>query len=223
MKTSFWPIGVVLTVVVVVATPAAAQPSRPLVIGATFGDYHTTADHTSGSTPAVGAVVSYRVRPTLSIETEFLRPNGVIRHEYTGTSIAFVTPATPGDFVVTRFVKERRTTGVFSVGVSLHPAELIGRWSPQLFVGVTNHRVEDRTVLDHVSLPAGISLDRVNRAMSPDERWQRTLGSLTVGGSVALRLTNHLSVAPGIRYDYGSIGDEINNALRMSMRVLWRF
>jgi len=28
---------------------------------------------------------------------------------------------------------------------------------------------------------------------------------------------------PDLRFDYGSIGDEINNALRSSVRVLWRF
>jgi len=33
----------------------------------------------------------------------------------------------------------------------------------------------------------------------------------------------HLWVAPDVRYDYGSIGDEINNALRTTVRVGWRF
>jgi hypothetical protein len=28
---------------------------------------------------------------------------------------------------------------------------------------------------------------------------------------------------PDVRYDYGSIGDEINNWLRPSVRLLWNF
>jgi hypothetical protein len=36
-------------------------------------------------------------------------------------------------------------------------------------------------------------------------------------------LTERLVIMPGLRYDYGSIGDEINNAFRAGVRVLWRF
>ena len=51
----------------------------------------------------------------------------------------------------------------------------------------------------------------------------RELGGLTIGGSVGFAVTRHLSVAPDLRYDCGSIGDEINGTLRTSVRVLWSF
>jgi hypothetical protein len=40
---------------------------------------------------------------------------------------------------------------------------------------------------------------------------------------MSLALTPSLSLVPDVRIDYGSIGDEIENAIRPSIRVRWSF
>ena len=121
--------------------------------------------------------------------------------------------------VVSRFTNARRVLSTVSAGVAYYvPAT--GRWSPRLFLGVTNHRARERTELVHLSIPEGIDPERVRRAMPEQAPFIRNLGALTMGGSVGFAVTRHLSIAPDLRYDYGSIGDEINNMLRTSVRVL---
>jgi hypothetical protein len=94
---------------------------------------------------------------------------------------------------------------------------------PRVFAGVANLHTSDRTVYEHLLIPSGVTLEQVNRAM-PQQDWQsRNLGGPSFGGSLSIAITPRLSVVPDVRYDYGSIGDEINNALRTSIRVLWRF
>ena len=51
----------------------------------------------------------------------------------------------------------------------------------------------------------------------------RNIGGPTIGANLAIALTPQLSIVPDVRYDYGSIGDEINNTLRTSVRMQWRF
>jgi hypothetical protein len=93
---------------------------------------------------------------------------------------------------------------------------------PGLIVGVTNQRVRDRT--DYTPVRVGPAVDPNHPYASPHaETSSGTEGALTIGANVAIAVTPHLFVVPDLRYDYGSIGDETNNALRSSIRVLWRF
>ena len=46
---------------------------------------------------------------------------------------------------------------------------------------------------------------------------------MTGGVGVNVALTPHLSVVPDLRIDYGSIGDEIENAFRPLIRMKWSF
>lgn len=204
------------------ATSADAQ-SRAYA-GVVAGPYYTDADHVSGTLIASGVTAGVSVLPWLDVEVDLLRPAGELTREYTGPSISFAGAGAARDqFVVTRFINERRASMVFSVGASFHPRVPIRRMTPRLFVGIANHRVRDRTVLEHLSLPPGVTIEQVNRALPPADWRTRSLGGLAIGGSLAVEVTPHLSIAPDVRYDYGSIGDEINNALRTSVRALWRF
>src|SRR5687768_8239733 len=224
------PFGVVGSLLFLsLADPALGQGLDRAAVGVIFGNSYTDADRVTGSQSAVGVVASLRVLPRLSVEAEYLHPSSLISTQYEGTSISFAGPFPPGTpreeidqtFVFTRVTNERRTSSIISVGVLFHPAKPIGRWTPRFFVGVANHHVEEREALQHLRLPPGVTLEQVNRSMAPESRWSRNLGGLTVGGSVAVALTDHLVVAPDLRYDYGSIGDEINNWLRGSVRIAW--
>jgi hypothetical protein len=125
--------------------------------------------------------------------------------------------------VVTRFIKEREGGNTISLGMVFHPRLPWRRLSPRVFAGVSSHRTAERTVYEHVSLPPGVTLEQVNRVMPQEDSRRRHLGGPSVGGSMGIALTQRLWIVPDVRYDYGSIGDEINNALRTSMRLHWRF
>jgi hypothetical protein len=195
-------------------------------IGVLAGPYHTTADHVSGTLSSVGVTGGVRVLPWLDVEVDVLQSIGLLTREYTGPSIAFPGSgpvATASEFVVTRFIKEREGGNTISLGMVFHPRMPWRRLSPRVFAGVSSHRTAERTVYEQVSLPPGVTLEQVNRVMPQEDSRTRHLGGPSVGGSMGIALTQRLWIVPDVRYDYGSIGDEINNALRTSMRLLWRF
>lgn len=217
-----------LAVVLIVLSPALAraQPvaESRLFAGVVGGVSATSADHAAGPTGSGGVTAGVRVLPWLDVEVDVLGGAGALTREYTGPSVSFAGPdARAEDFVITRFVNERRTRASIAVGVSLHPRRSPGRLMPRLFAGFANHWVRDRTMLEHVALPQGVTLEQVNRALPPEGWRTRSLGGPSVGASVAIALSPRLSIVPDVRYDYGSLGDEINNVLRTSARVLWRF
>ncbi len=87
---------------------------------------------------------------------------------------------------------------------------------------MTNHRVRDRTVYTPVSIPEGIDAQHPS-VVGSIETHSRNIGGPTFGANLAIALTRQLSIVPDARYDYGSIGDEINNSFRTSVRMQWRF
>jgi hypothetical protein len=208
------------------AVRAEAQAIGRPYIGVIVGAHHEDADRVNGTTSAVGITAGLRLK-ALGVEIDVARPGAELSREHTGTSISFAGPGASRQeierlAVVTRFTQARRILSTVSAGVAYYvPAS--GRWRPRLFLGVTNHRARERTELAHLSIPDGIDPERVRKAMPDQAPFIRNLGALTMGGSVGFAVTRHLSIAPDVRYDYGSIGDEINNALRTSVRVLWSF
>jgi hypothetical protein len=215
------------TVLAAGAVSAEAQQAGRPYFGVTLGAHHESADRVTGTTSAVGLTAGIRLTRALAVEIDFARPTAELSRAHTGTSISFAGRGASREeierlAVVTRFTNGRRVLSTFSAGVAYYvPAS--GRWSPRLFLGVTNHRARERTELVHLSIPEGIDPERVRRAMPDQAPYIRNLGALTMGGSVGFAVTRHLSIAPDLRYDYGSIGDEINNILRTSVRVLWSF
>ena len=124
--------------------------------------------------------------------------------------------------VITRFDKEREVTASLSGVVVIHPPAG-QRVTPGLIVGVTNQRARDRTILY-----ADVDPGRRRSAASVGRRAHRIVVAQhrrpdRRARNLAIALTPHLSIVPDVRYDYGSIGDEINNTLRTSVRLQWRF
>src|SRR5262245_45652582 len=171
--------------------------------GVLVGPYHTNADHVKGSLPSAGVTGGIHILPWLDAEIDVLQSTGVVRREYTGTSISFSGSPTvppPSDFVVTRTINEREGGNTISVGAVFHPRLPWHRLSPRFFAGVFRHHTEERTVREHVSLPPGVTLDQVNRAM-PQEGWTtRQIAGPSYGVSLAIAVTRHLSVVPDFRY-----------------------
>jgi hypothetical protein len=205
---------------------SAAQTPSKVYAGGSLGAFSVTADAVSGKALAAGAVVGVALKPWLDIEGEIARPADEFRRSYTGVSVSFAPPGSSRAEierlgVVTRFEISRHVESTLSAVAVFHPP-LAGRVTPALVVGVTNHRVAHHRTDTPIAIPDGIDPNHPS-VRARTERSTRNIGGPTFGGSLGIAMTRHVIVMPDIRFDYGSIGDEINNTLRTSLRVLWRF
>lgn len=221
MRTLF----VIAATVILLPVPAWAQRAY---VGFTFGSYRVRADRVEGAVPLAGIAGGIKVKPWLDLEAEVIRPSGSLRREYSGFSFSYAPPGSTRDEferlgVFTRFATERRVSGGFSAGVAFHPRAGHSRVQPRVFVGVTNYSVTEVGTREPLRIPEGISLEQVLRTQPPDGPRRRQLGGLTGGIGLAILVNRHLALVPELRYDYGSIGDEINDVARTGVRVLWRF
>jgi hypothetical protein len=197
-------------------------------VGAVVGSYSVRADAVDGTMCAAGLAGAISVNPLLDLEGEFLKPVGTLQRQYTGVSFSFAPQNASRDEierlgVTTRFTRERQVAGVVSFGVTFHRRHSGSRIQPSLYTGVTTHFVRERSAREPLQWPSGVSLAEILRMQPPEEKHRRALGSITVGAGLAVALTELLVLVPSLRYDYGSIGDEINNSVRAGVRLLWRF
>ncbi len=222
-----------MAVLAMVAAPAAAQSLSdpgPFSVGGVFGTHAESADFVDGRTTAVGVVGGVRLTRSWGIEVEVGRPAGSFRRENEAIGIAFPPPGTttltPQDLerygVLQQFTRERTIVSTLSVGAVYQP-RVHPRWQPRLFMGVFNNRMRERFATEVLRLPAEVDPERLASVGPTEERYTRNVGGISVGGGVGFAVTRRLSIAPELRYDYGSIGDEINNALRTSVRAIWSF
>jgi hypothetical protein len=207
-------------------TGSAQTPPRGHVT-AILGAYRVDSDHVLGTAPGIGVAGGVRLTSRFHAEIELVRPAGTFFREYTGTSVSFAGPgASRAEIerlgVVTTFSYERRILHTVSGGIVFH-ARARGRWTPLFYAGVANQHVVNVSRRVPVRLPEGVDPVKLARVVPEEERHVRNLGALTGGVGVSLALTRRLSVMPDLRIDYGSIGDEIENAIRPSIRFTWSF
>lgn len=215
--------GRLVATVVLLALPGAAhaQQARSVYLGVTAGAHVERAEVIRMSAPAVGVVGGVEVSRNWAVEVEFARPTRTFVHERTCQCFSFASTA--ADFaslaVTERIHEEREVFHSVSIGAVYQPA--VGRWRPRAFFGATRHHVEERVSSTILSAPPGFEA-RAEQTRHPSNS-TRGLGGPTVGGGLGYQLTPQLSVGGDVRFDYGSIGDEINNTWRTSMRTMWSF
>jgi len=196
--------------------PANAQP-RALFAGGAAGSSLTRADFVDGRSGTLGVFGGFGLTPWMDVEAEFDWLGAGLGREYSGTSVILAEGP-----VVTRFNHARSMKTLASVGVSFHTSAR-HRVTPRLFVGLTSYRVADQVVLEHVSVPPGVTREQLDRILPPQAPWSRSIGGPTVGVSLAIAAGPHIVILPDVRFDYASLADEINNMLRGSIKVAWRF
>ena len=206
--------------------PAVAQTRFHPYAGASVGSFSVSADEVDGRAVSSGFFGGVSLAKYVDLDVEFVLPADTFTRSYTGPSVSFAAPGSSYDeivrrSVITRFDKERDVAATLSVVVVVRPATG-QRFTPGLILGVTNHRVRDRTVYTPVSIPEGIDPQHPS-VVGSIETHSRNIGGPTIGANLAIALTRQLSIVPDVRYDYGSIGDEINNSFRTSVRMQWRF
>ena len=207
-------------------TPASAQTRLRLYAGASVGSVSVSADEVDGRSIAGGIFGGLSLSKYVDAEVELVLPADSFTRSYTGMSVSFAPPGSSRAEierlgVITRFDKEREVTSNLSAVVIIHPPA-DRRWTPGFIVGVTNQRVRDQTTYTPVSIPEGVDPQHPS-VIGRTESSSRNIGGPTLGANLAIAITPHFSIVPDVRYDYGSIGDEINNALRTSVRMQWRF
>ena len=203
-----------------------AQTSLRPYAGGSVGQFSVSADEVEGGSVAGGLFGGMAFSKYLDAELELVFPADPFTRSYVGTSVSFASPGSSREererlSVVTRFDKERSVGASASAVVVIHPPAG-RRWTPGLIVGVTNQRVRDRATYTPVSIPEGVDPQHP-AVVTRTESSSRNIGGPTIGANLAIAVTAHLSIVPDVRYDYGSIGDEINNAVRTSVRIRWRF
>jgi hypothetical protein len=217
-----------LVLAVLILTPVIAEgQTERAYVGASLGSHIEDADRVTGISPAVSVVTGFRFSSRWGIEAEVSKPTEIFTREYSGVSQSFAGPGASQDErerlgVLESFRTERTVRHTISIG-AVYRMAVRGRVHPRLFMGLTNHNVGERSINTILRLPKRVDPERLRNVRGSIRTGTRQLGGLSFGAGVAVAITPHLSIAPELRYDYGSIGDEINNVLRTSVRAVWSF
>jgi hypothetical protein len=213
-------------VVTLASSPVFAQSvSRPYA-GVAAGMLGMTGEFVDGRAPAASLVAGTGVLPWLDVELDVMVPSDTFRRSRTGISVSFAGPgASLEEFersgVVMRTDHTRSVRATVAVVAVFHPPAT-GRVIPGFLLGLTNHRVHDASTSTNVFIPEGIDPD--HPSIRPGSNSSiRNFGGPTIGVNLAVAISRRVVVAPDVRYNYASLGDEINNFFATSVRVLWRF
>jgi hypothetical protein len=214
-----------LTILAAGSLASAQSIFRPYV-GASVGAFVVSADEVDGRAVSPGIFGGVAVSRFVDVELDQVLPLSDFARSYSGLSVSFAPPGSSRAEierlgVTTRFDKRREVTSNVSVVVVIRPSGY-ARIKPGLIAGVTNQHTRAVTTYTPISIPPCVDPQHPSVA-AHEERFTRNLGGPTIGGQLAIAVTRHVFIVPDVRYDYGSIGDEINNALRSSVRVYWRF
>jgi hypothetical protein len=207
------------------AAPAAAQTTLRAYVGGSLGGLSVSADAVDDSSIAVGFNGGFALSHFVDVELDVVLPSQTLTRSYSGPSVSFAAPGAPVAerdrlSVITRFDTARDINTSISGVVVFHPRR--GRVTPGVIIGVVNQRVRDTRTYTPVSIPEGV--DPSHPAVAArSESASRNIGGPTFGAQLAVAVSRRLEVVPDIRYDYASIGDEINNTLRSSVRIRWWF
>jgi len=217
---------IILAACVAGVAPASAQSRLRPYVGGSLGSFSISADQVDGGSAAAGLFGGVALSRYVDAEFEVVLPADTFTRSYTGLSVSFAPPgASRAEIervgVITQFDKERDVTSSLSAVAIIHPP-LGRRLTPGFIVGVFNQRVRDHTVYTPVKIPDGVDPQHP-AVVGRSESSTRNIGGPTIGANLAIAVTPGFSIVPDVRYDYGSIGDEINNSLRVSVRMQWRF
>lgn len=207
---------------------ASAQGTSRWYAGGTAGASRIMADEVKGGSPTAGAVIGLRLTPAFSIEADVSRGFRKVTRTYEGTFISFAAPGASREEIERQAVHRRFHTewspamNLAALGVLRSASR--SRVRPAVYAGVTLARYDEVYSSVVTALPDVVPIAADHPNLLPQRQSiSRTRGGLTGGFMVPITIAGALSVAPEVRYTYGSIGDEKHNMLRAGVRVLWGF
>ncbi len=223
-RTAFIAVGI--AALTACATTAHAQSTIRPYVGASIGSFNLDSDDVDGRTATAGILGGVTLSRYVDVEVEAIFPMGSFTRTYTGVSLSFAPQGSSREEierqgVVSQFDWDRKITSSISAVVVIHPA-VTTRVVPALVAGVTNQRTRTITSQYPLVIPVGVDPQHPG-VVAREHRGVRNMGGATIGGQVAILVMPRLAIVPDVRYDYGSIGDEIHNTLRASVRTIWKF
>jgi outer membrane protein with beta-barrel domain len=210
------------------AGTAAAQETSRWYAGGAIAASRLTADEVQGTYPTTGGVFGVRLTRAFSVEADLTRGLRKLTRTREGTSISFAGRGASREEIERQAVHRRwqnewaptMNLAMLAVWRSTAPS----RVRPAAYVGVTAARYKEDYSSVVTALPAVVPVPADDSNLLPQRQViNRMRGGLTGGVMFPITITGRLSVAPEVRYTYGSIGDEKHNLLRTGVRILWGF
>ena len=211
------------------SSAAHAQSASRLYAGATLSAQYVSADDVnSGGISFAGAAVGFRLTPAFSIEIEANTGRGELSRVYSGWFVSFAGPDASRE-EIERLAPTMQSSTSWTPGFGWSVLAMWRSTNPErvgaaIFGGITSTRYSERRTLTVLHIPADVDVTEADlHRIMPDSHLSRSRGGLTGGVLVPIRLAQQLSVAPEVRYTYGSFGDEIYTTFRAGVRLMWGF
>lgn len=215
-----WAIALAATV-----SSSYAQGLQPYA-GGLVGSFSLSTDDVDGRSASTGLVAGIAIARFADVEVEILVPSDSFVRSITGPSVSFAPrDASRAEIerlaVIGRTEYRREVKSNISAVVIFRPPPG-PRFRPGVLVGVTNQHVRVEHAFTPLVIPEGVDPLHPSVVARVDHH-TRNMGGPTFGANLIIAVTRRLAIIPDVRYDYGSIGDEINNTLRTSVKVVWHF
>jgi hypothetical protein len=206
----------------------AQTPAPRWYGGASIGASRITADEVDGTIATAVGIVGVRLTRAFGLEGEIGRGLSPYTRSYEAPAESFAAPGSPYEGIVNQAVHRRWhhewTPKLNAAVLAVWRPRQTGRVQFTAFGGVTIVRYDEHTHTDVTALPEVVPVPPDHPSVLPtDEIRTRTRGGFTGGVSFPVTLGAQVSVAPELRYSYGSMGDERHDLLRAGVRVLWGF
>lgn len=184
---------------------------------------------TSGSSVVAGAVGTFKLSKTYGVEAEVTQGSGRFSRSREGWFISYVTTANPTRQEIERMAPTVLIANGYEQGIGWSAAftargDISRRVSLAARAGLSARDYVETDTYRILRYPDGVDHSRVERDYQ-DRSYHRPRGGLLLGLDGSMRLTNHLTVTPELRFVYGGpaqIGDKYRE-FGLGMRGTWQF
>ena len=212
--------------------PVSAQGQTTLprfYIGASTGvDGGSRGDIPGGPVPSAGVLVGLRITDAWSVEGELERGFRTTGRTDEAVWISFAPanstrPEIERLGIRARFDRTQMAGTGFAVQALWRSREP-GRVNVGLFVGVAARAFQSRVVRTTLHVPPEANLSADHPYVQPeDERRTFTGGGPSGGLLIFVRITDHVTIVPELRYTHSFIRDDPYRVLRTGVRATWSF
>ena len=219
----------IAVIVLVSAGTALAQPASRFEIGPVVRvDKVFLEGGAGGMTVVVGAAARVDISSSYGVEAELTRASSGFERSYQGWFTSFAPYGATREEIERLAPTARRTLG-YTPGTGWSAAFVArGEASRRVIVavraGASGRRYRQTSTYTLLTVPDGIDPADAARTLV-DSSASRTRGGLLLGSDVTVALTDHLSLAPEVRFVYGGparVGDRYRE-LGFGARAVWRF
>jgi len=182
-----------------------------------------------GSTTVAGVVTSFRISKTYGVEAELTRALNRIERSYEARFISYMQDPDATLEEIERLAPIARRSLAYVPGLGWSAAFVArGQVSPRVSlaarVGLSARDYVESSVYTILSIPEGVDAVRIARDFR-DSSGHRTRGGLLFGFAGSVAATDHLQVAPEVRFVYGGparIGNK-HREFGLGVRGAWSF